>query len=68
MELIVIVGVLAVIALLGNIRMLAVCALLAIGGAWYYDQLPDAQKDKVLKSYESFSARIQRAWDAFSKA
>lgn len=67
MEAVIIVGILAVIALLGNVRMLAVCALLAIAGSWYYDQMPAPQKEKMCATYNDVVARSKRAWDAFIK-
>ena len=43
MIILVLIGAAALLVVLGNIRSLMVCALLAGAGYWYYDQLPPVE-------------------------
>jgi len=65
MELLVIAIFLAIAAFFGNIRLVALCALLAVGFGWYYEQMPVAQREQVDAVYTDARTRIERAWKAF---
>ena len=65
MELLIIGGLLAVIAFFSNIRLVAVCILLAIGGGWLYQQLPTSKKEKIQSYYNDVTGRGKRAWNVF---
>ena len=65
MELIMVAGVLAIAAFFGNIRLIAICAVLALGAGWYYEQLPRDQQQKVTKVYTDLRIRFDRSWKAF---
>jgi len=67
MELILIAALLAVAAFFGNIRLVALCALFAIGFGWYYEQMPREQKQQVNSMYTDFRDRCNRAWQAFTQ-
>ncbi len=60
--------VLAAAVLLGNIRAIIVCGVLAIGFGWYYERLPAEHKQQICDFYIDTRARCQRAWDAFWSA
>ncbi len=65
MELVVIAGVLALAAFFGNIRFVALCALLAIGAGCYYEQMPREQQRHVMRVYTDIRDRVERSWHAF---
>ncbi|MDQ5890603.1 MAG: hypothetical protein QG604_477 [Candidatus Dependentiae bacterium] len=65
MELLVIAGFLALAAFFGNIRLVALCALLAIGFGWYYEQMPKEQRQQINAMYCDARDRCDRAWKAF---
>ena len=65
MELLVVGGLLAVIAFFTNIRLVAVCILLAVGGGWLYQQLPAEKQEYFHSYYDDIAGRGKRAWEAF---
>ncbi|MEI7580445.1 MAG: hypothetical protein WCJ17_01470 [bacterium] len=65
MELVMIAGFLAVAAFFGNIRLVAFCALLALGAGWYYEQMPREQQRHVMTVYNDVKVRLERSWHAF---
>jgi hypothetical protein len=65
MELVMIAGFLAVAAFLGNIRLVALCALIALGAGWYYEQMPREQQKQVMTVYNDLKVRCERSWHAF---
>ena len=65
MELLVVGALVAGIALFTNIRLVAVCVLLAIGGSWLYQQLPREQQKHWHRYYADLTVRSRRAWQAF---
>lgn len=67
MELLLVAGALGALAFFGNIRVLAVCVVLAVGAGWYYNQLPRHQQSAWYDSYAQVTSRFNRAWRAFWK-
>lgn len=65
MELLLIAGLLGVVAFFGNIRIIAICVVLAVGAGWYYHQMPREQQAQWQHSYSGVSSRLNRAWSAF---
>lgn len=65
MELFLIGVLLAFIALFTNIRLVAVCVLLVMGGGWLYQQLPRDQQKYWHAYYTDITKRSRRAWHAF---
>jgi len=65
MELLMVAGILASAAFFGNIRVIAICALLALGVGWYYEQMPKDQQQKVTQMYTDLRTRCERSWKAF---
>ncbi len=65
MELVMVAGLLALAAFFGNIRVIAICAVLALGAGWYYEGMPKDQQQKVTKIYTDLRLRCERSWKAF---
>jgi len=65
MELIIVAGALALAAFFGNLRVIAVCALVALAFGWYYERMPQEQQQQVITMYSDVRERCERAWDAF---
>ena len=67
MELIMIAGLLGLAAFFGNIRLVALCALFALGAGYYYEQMPKEQQRQVMSVYCDVRTRLERSWHAFWK-
>ena len=67
MIILVLIGAAALLVVLGNIRSLMVCALLAGAGYWYYDQLPPVEQERWNDTYADYEKRVGKAWKSFSE-
>lgn len=67
MQLILVGGLLAVIAFFTNLRLVAVCLALALGGHWLYHKLPYERQRFYRSYYDDLVDRSQRAWDEFCR-
>ena len=67
MDMIIVAGI-AILALFifGNIRLIIACALIAAGGAVYYQQLEEREQEKWEQTYNDYKKRCIRAWNAFN--
>lgn len=65
MELIILAIALAIAAFFGNLRLVALCALIAVAFGWYYERMPAEQQQQVITMYTDVRNRCERAWNAF---
>lgn len=65
MELIILAMALAVAAFFGNLRLVALCALIAVAFGWYYERMPSEQQQQIITMYTDVRNRCERAWNAF---